>query len=92
MDKFDNIVLSYNLQLNQFRDELSFSKELRDIEWQYQNVTEREYNHADFGFYTNDVSLARNHFFMQIRILASEYENVQNYEESFLYTLNRSRD
>lgn len=81
MDKFDNIVLSYNLQLNQFRDELSFSKKLRDIEWQYQNVTEREYNHADFGFYTNDVSLARNHFFMQIRILASEYENVQNDEE-----------
>lgn len=50
MEKFDDIVLSYELQLTQFKNEIEFSKRLYDEEWKYEKVSEREYYHDDFGF------------------------------------------
>lgn len=70
MDTFDNIVLSYDLQLNKFKDELAFDGTLSSKKLKYKSVTEREYNHDSFGCYANGDVLARNHFFMQIRKLA----------------------
>ena len=67
MNTFDDIVLSYDLQLNQFKEELAFDQELLPAEMEYKSVTEREYNHDSFAFYTGDDLLARNHFFMQMR-------------------------
>lgn len=62
MNTFDDIVLSYDLQLNQFKEELAFDQELLPAEMEYKSVTEREYNHDSFAFYTGDDLLARNHF------------------------------
>lgn len=45
MNTFDDIVLSYDLQLNQFKEELAFDQELLPAEMEYKSVTEREYNH-----------------------------------------------
>lgn len=63
MNTFDDIVLSYDLQLNQFKEELAFDQELLPAEMEYKSVTEREYNHDSFAFYTGDDLLARNHFY-----------------------------
>ena len=54
MNTFDDIVLSYDLQLNQFKEELAFDQELLPAEMEYKSVTEREYNHDSFAFYTGD--------------------------------------
>lgn len=80
MDTFDNIVLSYDLQLNKFKDELAFDGTLSSKELKYKSVTEREYNRSDFGYCDEDVILARNHFFMQIRKLMElpEIDEVRN--------------
>ena len=86
MNTFDDIVLSYDLQLNQFKEELAFDQELLPAEMEYKSVTEREYNHDSFAFYTGDDLLARNHFFMQMRKLA-ELPRSSDYQEERLFLL-----
>ena len=50
MNTFDDIVLSYDLQLNQFKEELAFDQKLLPAAMEYKSVTEREYNHDSFAF------------------------------------------
>lgn len=53
-------IVRYDLQLNQFKEELAFDQELLPAEMEYKSVTEREYNHDSFAFYTGDDLLAQN--------------------------------
>lgn len=69
MTKIDDIVFNYNLQMNEFRYELALDKSLNQDELAYEEVSEREYDHVNFGFRRGDDILARNHFYMQIRNL-----------------------
>jgi len=69
MTKIDDIVFNYNLQMNEFRNELALDKALNQDELTYDEISEREYDHANFGFCYGDDILARNHFYMQIRNL-----------------------
>ena len=43
-------IVRYDLQLNQFKEELAFDQELLPAEMEYKSVTEREYNHDSFAF------------------------------------------
>lgn len=69
MTKIDDIVFNYNLQMDEFRYELALDKSLNQDELAYEEVSEREYDHENFGFCCGDDILARNHFYMQIRNL-----------------------
>ena len=69
MVKFDGIVFNYNLQMNEFHNELALDKALNQDELAYEETSEREYAHVNFGFCLGDDILARNHFYMQIRTL-----------------------
>lgn len=69
MTKIDDIVFNYNLQMNEFRYELALDKSLNQDELAYEEVSEREYDHVNFGLRRGDDILARNHFYMQIRNL-----------------------
>lgn len=69
MTKIDDIVFNYNLQMNEFRNELALDKALNQDELTYDEISEREYDHVNFGFCYGDDILARNHFYMQIRNL-----------------------
>ena len=69
MTKIDDIVFNYNLQMNELRYELALDKFLNQDELAYEKVSEREYDHVNFGFRRGDDILARNHFYMQIRNL-----------------------
>lgn len=72
---FDNIVLSYNLQIVEFNEDLKIERHLLSGEKTYEEVSENEYNHEDFGFYQEDYILVRNHFYMQIKKLEDGREN-----------------
>lgn len=72
---FENIVLSYNLQIVEFNEELKIEKHLLSSEKTYEEVSENEYNHENLGFYQEDYIVVRNHFYMQIKKLEDGREN-----------------
>lgn len=69
MAKFDGIVFDYNLQMNEFNSELALNKALNQNELAYEDISEKEYKHENFGFCFRDDIRASNHFYMQIRTL-----------------------
>lgn len=69
MTQIDDIVFNYNLQMSEFRNELALDKALNQDELTYDEISEKEYDHVNFGFCYGDDILARNHFYMQIRNL-----------------------
>ena len=72
---FENIVLSYNLQIVEFNEDLKIEKYLLSSEKICEEVSENEYNHENFGLYQEDYILVRNHFYMQIKKLEEGREN-----------------